>query len=956
MLLKKTFLVTLNVLLSFLFCIQFVKGQERVTSEERVTFNAKSMPLAQVLTVIEKQTSYKFAYSPELISSSKNVKLEVQNMPLTRCLAMLFRNTSIGYTVIGKQIVLQKIALPQKITISGYVRDKVSGEFVPEATVFLPALKQSAATNNYGFYSITVPETDRLVFVVSHADYNSESLQTAAVKSAVLNFHLTKNESLSDLNKRSGDTSNVLIKENLTGKAEIKGDSLSSDTITQNVNLAGSGDSVKSGLIQPVGASFVTGDTLNSNSRLDSLVRLRMSNKKDNINFDSRNYGSEYTLTFNDILKTTSSLGGNRDILNSIQLMPGIMAGLETSSGFFVRGGNADQNLVQLDEATLYNPNHFFGLVSIFNTSIINNALLLKDGFPASYGGHLSSLLAISTKEGNNQKTEGEILAGTNVSGVTINGPIAVNKASYLLSVRRSTLDVWLRPLQSDNNYNNYYFYDVNAKVNYQLSQNDHVYLSLYQGRDHSLYSRDTTDKSSINYGLSFGNQALTLRWNHLFSQKVFSNTTVVYNQYFQSISASQKPYYAQLYSGIRDIDFKTDLNYYPDPHHKISGGISYLYQTLMPASVSDQEISTGTVLTVNPANIPQKYSFRFAPYLGDDINVGQRIHVYLGIRLPVFYTNNATYVYLEPRFFLFYLTSPSSGFKITYTKTHQYLHLVKSYNASFPAEIWIGSSPYVKPENSGQVSGGVYKNFRDNMFQTSWELYYKEMGNQLLFKGGIQPTITSDIENMLIFGKGESYGSEVLMKKMKGKLTGWAAYTLSYATQQFDSLNLGNSFPFAGDRRHCIYLAASYAFNEHWEISSNFVFTSGRAFTFKNSVSTTLPGVGKGLFDNENAENSSGKGQGKVPVTGKTVRLIEQNNYRLDPYDRLDLSVSYKKSRVFARRTLQTEWMFSVYNLYARNNSVFAYRSIDPVTLQPTVQQVSLFPIIPSIAYRLKF
>jgi outer membrane receptor for ferrienterochelin and colicin len=625
-------------------------------------------------------------------------------------------------------------------------------------------------------------------------------------------------------------------------------------------------------------------------------------------------------------------------------MMPGVMAGLDASNGYYVRGGNTDQNLVMLDEATLYNPNHFFGLVSILNTSVVNNGVLLKDGFPASYGGNLSSVLDISLKEGNNTQTGGEIKAGSTVSGVTLYGPLVANTSSYLISARRSTIDLWLKPLQPDKKYNNYYFYDVHAKVNYQIAQKDRIYLSLYQGRDYNSYFRDSTDENNIIYDTNYGNQALTLRWNHIYSQKIFSNTSFVYNNYSQSISAEQQPYYAQLYSGIRDFEFKTDLNYYPNTSHKINGGLSYMLQTIMPATVSDEKLSIGSIITINPSNIPQKQAYRLAVYLDDEIKISQRLQLYLGARLPIYNNSSTRYLNFEPRFSLLYLSSQNSGIKLTYTQMHQYLHLVKSYNASFPAEIWIGSSETVKPENSKQITAGFYKNFKDNMFQTCIETFYKEMGNQILFKGGIQPTITSDVENMLIFGKGWSYGTEFTLRKLKGKFKGHVAYTLSYANQQFDSLNLGNTFSFANDRRHCFYITSSYALNPHWEISSNLVITTGKAFTLKN-ISSTFPGIGKGLYDNDK-NNSSGKNK----------NLIEQNNYRLDPYNRLDLSISYKNKKKLPQRVLETEWIFSVYNVYARPNTSFAYRFLDPATQLPLVQQVSFISLIPSITYSLKF
>jgi hypothetical protein len=897
----KTILANWFIVLCLLVTLGTIRGQEKNVSGAAVSLNVKSMPLDQVLSLIEKQTLYKFAYSSDFHLEQKKVTLLVQNMPVSRLLAILFKNKGIQYTIMDNQIILEKVPLPKIITISGYVKDSTSGESLHGAIIYVPALNKTTSTNEYGFYSLSARETARLTLNVSYKGYQKKTVPVNASHNTIKNLNLVAN-----IRKPQPDSIIIQPQSEARSEAEKLTDSLGTDSANNTPQQL---------------EQSLTNDSTGNNS--DELAPIN-------------------DWAFTDMSETVSSVSGNGDIMHSIQMMPGVMAGLDASTGYFVRGGNADQNLVQLDEAILYNPSHFFGFISILNTSALNSGTLFKDGYPASYGGNLSSVLDISMKEGNNQHTGGDIQLGTTTSGFTFYGPIVKQKSSYLLAARRSVMDLWLRALQTENNYNNYYFYDVNAKINYQLSQNDRIYVSLYHGRDKSSYSRDSVDSGPIDYGIEYGNQALTLRWNHLFSQKIFSNTSIVYNNYFQSITALQKPYYAQLYSGIRDNNLKTDLNYYPNLNHKISGGISYLFQTLMPASVSDTELSAGSIITVNPSNIPEKHSWRLAAYLDDEIKLSRRLLMYAGVRVPLFSSSNVNYINIEPRLSVLYASSPTSGIKFTYTQMHQYLHQVRSYNASFPAEIWIGSSKTVKPGASRQASAGIYKNFRNNMLQTSMEFYYKEMYHQLLFKGGEQPTITSDIENSLIFGEGQSYGMELLLRKAKGKLTGQLAYTLSYASQQFDSLNLGDPFPFANDRRHCLYATAMYAINQHWNISSSLVITSGRAFTVK-SKSSTFPGQGKGLYDNEK-------------VAGKNKNLIEQNNYRLAPYNRLDFSITYNNKKQLKQRILESEWIFSVYNVYARPNTFFAYRSIDPVSNLPEVQQVSFLSVIPSITYRLVF
>lgn len=678
-------------------------------------------------------------------------------------------------------------------------------------------------------------------------------------------------------------------------------------------------------------------------NQLESIL-ITDKNKNDNVNKDL----AGKTEISQDMLHAGPSLMSNGDIMNTIEMMPGVVAGLEGRPGYFIRGGNTDQNLVQLDEATLYNPGHFLGLISIFNTSAIKSSTLLKGGFPASFGDHLSSVLDITMKDGNNQQLGGDIQLGTIAGGFTLSGPLVDDKASFLIAARRSTVDLLLQPFNISNYYSNYNFYDLNAKLNFRLSQKDRLYFSFYQGRDYSAYATDSAAKNGINYKVNYGNQAFTFRWNHLYSQKLFTNTSVVYNNYYHFLTARQDRYYAALYSGIRDIEFKTDVNYYPSSNQKINMGIHYRHQILFPSSVSDRSVSNETNISINPSDIIRKYGNRYAAYFSDEVWINPRLMAYLGGRLPLCYIADKHYINFEPRLALLYTLNPATSVKVSYTHMHQYLHLVQGYNASFPAEIWIGSSAVVKPQDCRQASLGLFRNFRDAMFQASTEVYYKKLGNQLMFRGGLNPIITANIENTLIFGQGQNYGAELFLRKTSGRLTGWLSYTLSYASQQFDSLNLGHQFPAANDRRHCLYILTSYALNDHWGIASNFLLASGRAFTLFKNISTSYAWWNNPLY----YTNDPGSNGGKTGFDN----LSEQNNFRLQPYNRLDISISYRNTRKLQNRNLETAWVFSLNNVYARANTFFAYCSIDPVTKQPVAVQVSFVPVIPSLSYNLKF
>ncbi|HET9431697.1 MAG TPA: TonB-dependent receptor, partial [Chitinophagaceae bacterium] len=567
--------------------------QAQVTNieETRVTIDVKDEPLHKVLTYIEQRTSFRFAYNSDLILQQKNITLRVSNMKITDLLNALLEGTSITYNIIGNQIVLQEY-VEETITIRGYVKDKNSGESLIGTSVFLPALQSGAASNNYGFYSLTVPASDSLEMEISYVGYQTTGIKINGRKDALLNFNLTQKE-----------------------------------------------DSI-------------------------SPVRVLKDKREDNI---KRNQIDLIDLSA-DMIATTASVTGNGDIISSIQLSAGVQAGLDGTSGYLVRGGNADQNQVLLDEATLYNPSHLFGLVSVFNSPAIKRASLIKGGFPAVYGDYLSSVLDVYMNDGSNQQFGGELQLGTIASSVELHSPLSSGKSSFLLSARRSAIDWTLRPFSTNYYFSNYYFYDVNAKLNFQLSSKDKLFMSYYRGSDNNSYTTDVEDEDELNYKISFGNQVFNMRWNHLFSKKLFSNISAVYSNYYQRLSSIQEDYFAQLYSGIRDINFKTDIYYYPHINHRIRGGLNYLLQSVFPATVSDKLSTTGFI-NINQNNIPEKRHNRFAAYASDDIKVNRLLNIYVGARLPVFFKPGVRYINLEPRLSLLYGLNKTSSVKLAYSR-----------------------------------------------------------------------------------------------------------------------------------------------------------------------------------------------------------------------------------------------------------------------------------------------
>ena len=398
----------------------------------------------------------------------------------------------------------------------------------------------------------------------------------------------------------------------------------------------------------------------------------------------------------------------------------------------------------------------------------------------------------------------------------------------------------------------------------------------------------------------------------------------------------TQNNYYALLYTRIRDINAKHNWDIFPNNKHSVKVGVHYTYHSLSPASVSAKIPKRGARLQIKPDSLNLVYSNEMAMYANDEWIMSSKLGINYGVRIPTYFTNNSKYIKIEPRLTAKYSLSSSQSIKLAYTEMNQFLHLIPNSTASLPTDIWISSDDYVKPQNSKQIALGYFRNFKENNYETSIEVYYKDMSHQALFKEGTQIVLTTDISKQLTFGKGNSYGLELFVRKKEGRFNGWLSYTLSKTTQTFDSLNYGRSFPFTYDRRHVLNLVGIYQLSKRWSLSANFVFNSGGAYT--------LP-------------------SGKVPVyNGGTLYdtyysdYNARNNYRLNAYHRLDIAASYKKTRQLFRRAYESEWAFSLYNVYSRQNPYFVYLTTDPVTKLPKAKQVSLLPIIPGVSFNFKF
>lgn len=634
-------------------------------------------------------------------------------------------------------------------------------------------------------------------------------------------------------------------------------------------------------------------------------------------------------------IKNLPVLLGERDIMKIIQLLPGVQGGQEGTTGFYVRGGNLDQNLVQLDEATVYNPNHLFGLFSTFNVNAINNVQLIKGGFPAEYGGRLSSILNITMKEGNKKKYQVEGGIGLLSNNLTVQGPIQKNKSSFIISARRSHIDLILKGFSAAKGSaksTTYKLYDINAKMNFELGKKDHLFLSFFKGNDNASYN----NANSLNYTTDFGNSTGTLRWNHLFGSKTFSNTSVIYNDYNLGLSTSQNNFYSLLYTAVKDITAKTDFTITPNTKHKIKTGFTFTRHQLAPASFSAAIPRRGNRLTINKDSINKLNSNEMAFYLGDEFDASQKFGISYGVRVPFYTAYGKSYSFIEPRITTKLSVGATSSIKASYTRMNQFLHLIPNSTAGLPTDIWVPSSNKTKPQASTQYAIGYFQNFKDNEIETSVEIYYKNMDNQVLFGEGKQLRINVNLDSLIVHGKGKSYGAEFFVKKNTGKLTGWVSYTLSKTTQQFPDLNFGKEFPFKYDRRHNLAITASYQFTKSWTFSSVFVFSTGASFTVPTGrISTINSGT---IFE------------------GNYYVYEGRNNNRLASYHRLDLSASNKKTVKMFKKHYEREWVFGVYNAYSRLNPYFVYFEIDALTSKPTAKQVSLLPIIPSVSFNFKF
>ena len=750
-----------------------------------------------------------------------------------------------------------------RFTVSGTIKDALSGETLIGANVKLEEIRTSGTSSNtYGFYSLSAIQGEYQL-QISYTGYKSQTL-------------------------------NILLDRN----------------ITVDINLSPANE------LQEVVVSGRAANEQISNPQM-GLEKLNMES-----------------------IKNVPVLFGEKDILKTIQLLPGIKSAGEGNSGFYVRGGSSDQNLILLDEANVYNASHLLGFFSTFNSDAIKDVSVYKGGMPAQYGGRLASVLDIRMNEGNRNEFTAEGGIGLIASRLKLEAPIKEGKGSFMLSGRRTYADLFLK-LSSDTTLKNsqLYFYDFNAKANYRINDKNIIYLSGYFGQD-VLGLNET-------FSLDWGNTTATMRWNHILNSKMFSNTTLIYSDYNYAIQNFDNRSDFKVTSIIKDWNLKQDYQYFSSNGHSLKFGLNINHHQIRPGNITSSETSS-----INDKQIEKRKGLELAAYISDEYKIKNLSLVY-GLRLSSFsllgpgrfftyntngqisssktYTSGEAvkrYFVAEPRISASYQLSESKSLKSSYTRNSQYLHLLSNSTAALPTDLWVMSSNNIKPQIADQIALGYYQNFSNNKYEFSAEVYYKDMQNQIEYKNAANLRGNENVESELLYGDGRAYGLELFLKKRLGDFNGWIGYTISRTERKFDEISDGSYFPSKQDRTHDLSLVGIYQLSNRWTLSGTFVYNTGNAITFPS---------------------------GKYQIDGKTMfYYTERNGYRMPDYHRLDVNATLNGK---PGRKYQSSWTFGFYNAYNRHNAyTIDFQDNPDDTTRTQAVQTALFGIIPSITWNFKF
>ncbi len=769
----------------------------------------------------------------------------------------------------------------EKITFSGTISDQSSNETLIGVTIIFPEIQSGTTTNEYGFYSITLPAGIYKV-QISYLGFNTFSQSISLIENKTVNYQLSEStESLDE----------VVITENVE-KLNIKKPQMSVNSLSINT------------------------------------------------------------------IKQMPVVLGEVDIIKSITLLPGVSNAGEGSSGFNVRGGAADQNLILLDEATIFNSSHLFGLFSVFNPDAIKDLKLYKGGIPAKYGGRVSSVLDIYQKEGNSKEFHMNGGIGLVSSRLLAEGPIKKDRGSFLFGGRSSYAHLFLPLFDIDNIA---YFYDLNTKLSYKINDNNNIYLSGYFGRD--------VFNISDSFENTYGNTVVNFRWNHLFSDQLFSNLSLIYSDYYYGLNLNFVEFNWD--SGIQNFNIKYDFKHYISNNFKLEYGLNSIYYKFNPGDIKPSTATSG----INQFKLIDKYAFENAIYIDAEHQLSNKFAVSYGLRLSSFlrlgqdelniYANDnpvnfneelqiyqkatpigtenfkrtdviASFANLEPRLSIAYQLNDISSVKASYNRMSQYLHLLSNTSSPTPLDVWTPSGKHVKPQLLDQYAIGYFKNIQDNLYSLEVESFYKSIKNRIDYIDGANLIANNAIEQVILNGKARAYGLEILFRKNEGRFKGWIAYTLSKSEQQTQGrtplesgINNGNWYRTPYDKTHDVSLTGTYELNKKWTVNSNFLFQTGQPSTFPN---------------------------GQYMYNGITIPNYEdRNSSRLPSYHRFDLSANYKPKPNSTKRW-KNEWVFSIYNVYNRKNAASITFRQNRDTGINEANQLAIFGIIPSVAYNFKF
>lgn len=884
--------------------------------EARLNINIRNATLESFVKQLENATGFSFIYGEE-VKLTRRITLDAKQQTIGEILQQAFKNEPIKFEISGKHILLHKRPVPQKsvsrkFTISGYVTDGTSSETLIGANIFESRRSTGTATNPFGFYTLTLPEGETELSF-SYLGYESRHSHFELTKDTLLNIRLNSNNQLAEVVVLS-DKREAGIESTAMGAHEI-----------------------------PMAQ-----------------------------------------------IKNTPSILGEADLLKTIQLMPGVQAGMEGFAGMYVRGGGPDQNLVLLDGIPVYNADHLLGVFSIFTPEAIKNTTLFKSSFPARYGGRLSSIVDVRTNDGDMHRYHGTLSIGLLTDKLHLEGPIWKGRTSFSLSAR-AIPTVFFKNLivDKDEDYAdkyNYYFYDINAKVNHKFSDRSRVFLGFYNGKDHYHFdSSDSNtyinspsnktayrDKSNLNWGNTIG----YARWNYVFNNRLFSNTTVSYNRYRMSLNQDMEDtdiyqdkvynryqYFSEFSSGIRDWSLRMDFDYTPMPQHHIKFGAEYIHHTFLPGVSTSkmQDIEQGVIQEDTVYNTSSSREMRgqeVSLYAEDNFNLNSRLSVNAGVRASLFHTQGKSYFSVQPRLSARYDIGRGFSAKASYTRMAQYVHLLSSTPFSMPTDLWVPITKNIRPMHANQYSlGGYYTGLAG--WEFSIEGYYKKMNNILEYQDGVTFFGTStNWEEKVDMGEGRSMGLELMAQKTLGKTTGWIAYTLSKTDHRFKdgSINQGKWFPYKYDRRHSISLSLNHKFSERIDVGASWIFNTGGCITVPERQTIII------------------KPDGSVEETGY---ISQRNNYRLPVNHRLNLGINFNKKTKHGMRT----WNISIYNAYNAMNPNLVYserkenreyiyndyyegnyqgnggRPTAAKTTEKTViKKLTILPCIPSITYTYRF